>query len=177
MFEKGWYKKAIHIKSPNFNKRPKNDDITLVVIHCISLPEGQYNNDNVEKFFTNCLDYEQHESFKSLYDVKVSAHFYIKRDGTIIQFVSVNDRAWHAGESQFNGRQGCNNFSVGIELQGTDNSKYSEYQYSSLNVLLNDLQHNYPKLRNIVGHSDIAPNRKKDPGKYFDWEKVNFIKI
>lgn len=174
MFEQGWYKKAKHIKSPNFNRRPNSNDISLVVIHCISLPEGEYDNTNVEKLFTNKLDCQQHESFESLNGVEVSAHFYIKRNGEIIQFVSINDRAWHAGISQFNGREGCNDFSIGIELQGTDNSVYNQKQYDSLNILLRDLQQSYPKLNDIVAHSDIAPNRKTDPGKYFDWKKVDF---
>lgn len=174
MFEQGWYKKAKHIKSPNFNRRPNSNDISLAVIHCISLPEGEYDNTNVEKLFTNNLDCQQHESFESLNGVEVSAHFYIKRNGEIIQFVSVDDRAWHAGVSEFNGRQGCNDFSIGIELQGTDNSVYNQQQYNSLNTLLRDLQQSYRELSDIAAHSDIAPNRKTDPGKYFDWKKVDF---
>ncbi len=152
MFNQGWYTKAKNIKSENFNQRPKINDISLVVIHCISLPEGQYENNNVQKLFTNQLDCNLHPSFASLEGLQVSAHFYIKRDGEIVQFVSVDDRAWHAGISQFQGREGCNDFSVGIELQGTDKTVYTEQQYHSLNRLLKDLKESYPTLLNIIGH-------------------------
>ncbi|MBK2267342.1 1,6-anhydro-N-acetylmuramyl-L-alanine amidase AmpD [Francisella philomiragia] len=174
MFEQGWYKKAKHIKSPNFNQRPNDNDISLVVIHCISLPEGEYDNTNVEKLFTNKLDCQQHESFQSLNGVEVSAHFYIKRNGEIIQFVSADDRAWHAGVSEFNGRQGCNDFSIGIELQGTAQDSYKSEQYQVLNILLKDLKRAYPSVKDITGHQDIAPNRKTDPGTFFSWDMVEF---
>lgn len=174
MFNKGWYKKAKHIRSTNFNKRPDESDISLMVMHCISLPEGEYQNDNVERLFTNTLDCQEHESFESLKGVEVSAHFYIKRDGEIIQFVSVNDRAWHAGVSEYEGRESCNDFSVGVELQGTDSTFYDGCQYQSLNDLLEDLTNHYPSIKNITAHSDIAPLRKTDPGKFFDWKKVSF---
>ncbi|KFJ42203.1 1,6-anhydro-N-acetylmuramyl-L-alanine amidase AmpD [Francisella philomiragia] len=174
MFDKGWYKKAKHIKSPNFNQRPNINDISLVVIHCISLPEGKYDNTNVEKFFTNNLDCQQHTSFESLNGVEVSAHFYIKRDGEIIQFVSIENRAWHAGVSQFNGRESCNDFSIGIELQGTAQDSYKSEQYRVLNILLKDLKEAYPSVKDITGHQDIAPNRKTDPGTFFSWNMVEF---
>jgi len=174
MFKQGWYKKSQHIKSSNFNQRPKENDISLVVIHCISLPEGDYNNDNVESLFTNTLDDNQHESFDSLKGVEVSAHFYIKRDGQIVQFVSVDDRAWHAGISQYQGRASCNDFSVGIEMQGTDATEYTKEQYNSLNALLNDLKNDYPSIVNITGHENIASGRKTDPGRCFEWSKVKF---
>lgn len=172
MFEKGWYKKAIHIASPNFNSRPNVCDISLVVIHCISLPEGKYANMNVEDLFTNQLDCSQDISLYDLEGVKVSAHFYIKRDGEIIQFVSVDDKAWHAGVSEFEGKQGCNDFSVGIEMQGTDKSRYTDDQYNSLNILLKDLKREYLGIENITGHESIAPGRKTDPGKNFEWDRV-----
>lgn len=174
MFKKGWYKKSQHIKSPNFNHRPDKNDISLVVIHCISLPEGEYQNTNVEKLFTNTLDCNQHESFSSLEGVEVSAHFYIKRDGEIVQFVSVADRAWHAGVSEYQGRAGCNDFSVGIEMQGTDATEYTHQQYTSLNILLSDLKKAYPSLIDITGHQDIAPGRKADPGRCFEWSRIKF---
>lgn len=174
MFEKGWYKKSQYIESPNFNQRPDKNDISLVVIHCISLPEGEYKNTNVEKLFTNTLDCNQHESFASLEGVEVSAHFYIKRDGEIVQFVSVDDRAWHAGVSEYKGRAGCNDFSIGIEIQGTDATGYTDQQYTSLNMLLSDLKKAYPSLIDITGHQDIAPGRKTDPGMCFDWQRVEF---
>ncbi|QIW10801.1 1,6-anhydro-N-acetylmuramyl-L-alanine amidase AmpD [Francisella sp. LA112445] len=173
MFNQGWYKKAKHIVSKNFNQRPSDLEINLVVIHCISLPEGEYLNDNVENLFRNKLDCESHKSFADLEGVEVSAHFYIKRTGEIIQFVSVDDRAWHAGVSSFQGRQGCNDFSIGIELQGTDKTAYEFEQYKSLNALLSDLKKSYTGLNAITGHQNIAPGRKTDPGKCFDWAKVN----
>ncbi|QIV94985.1 1,6-anhydro-N-acetylmuramyl-L-alanine amidase AmpD [Allofrancisella frigidaquae] len=174
MFEQGWYSKATQILSENFNQRPTNVEVDLVVVHCISLPEGQYNNSNVEKLFTNILDCSIDVSFESLRDIKVSAHFYIKRDGEIFQFVAVDDRAWHAGVSSYNGRENCNDFSIGIELQGTDKSAYTTEQYISLNLLLKDLKESYPTLKDIVGHQEIAPQRKTDPGRCFDWSKVVF---
>lgn len=172
MFNQGWYKKSKCIKSQNVNQRANKNDISLVVIHCISLPKGQYDNCNVEKLFTNQLDCSLHPSFSSLKGIEVSAHLYIKRDGEIVQFVSVNDRAWHAGISKFQGRQGCNDFSVGIELQGTDKTVYTDQQYLSLNGLLKDLRKAYPRLVNITGHQNIAPQRKTDPGKCFEWTKI-----
>lgn len=173
MFKHGWYKKAKYIVSENFNKRPDNIEISLVVIHCISLPEGKYLNTNVEDLFLNKLKCDSHKSFTDLEGVKVSAHFYIKRTGEIVQFVSVDDRAWHAGVSSFQGRQGCNDFSIGIELQGTDKTEYEAEQYKSLNILLSDLKETYTSLKNVTGHQNIAPGRKTDPGEYFDWGKVN----
>ena len=145
-----------------------------MVIHCISLPEGKYDNQNVENLFQNNLNCNLHESFESLDGVKVSAHFYIKRSGEIVQFVSVNDIAWHAGVSKFNGRQGCNDFSVGIEMQGTDKTKYESSQYESLNTLLRELRKSYPSIKDLTGHQDIAPVRKTDPGVCFEWDRVSF---
>ncbi|MFT4694725.1 MAG: AmpD protein [Francisella sp.] len=174
MFKDGWYLGCKYIQSENYNQRSSNDDcdIDLVVIHCISLPEGAYDNQNVENLFQNKLECGLDKSFESLEDVKVSAHFYIKRYGEIIQFVSVNDRAWHAGISEYNGRKCCNDFSVGIEMQGTDKTNYESEQYNSLNKLLKDLRASYPRLQNIIGHEDIAPGRKTDPGIRFDWDKI-----
>ncbi len=176
MFKNGWYLSAKHVQSDNYNQRPNSNycAIDLVVVHCISLPEGEYNNQNVESLFQNKLDCSLDKSFKSLEGVKVSAHFYIKRDGEIVQLVSVNDRAWHAGVSEFEGRQGCNDFSVGIEMQGTDKTPYTSSQYSSLNILLKDLKESYVSVKNITGHQDIAPVRKTDPGVCFDWNRVLF---
>lgn len=174
MFKRGWYQRARHIKSENYNSRAHDSALDLVVVHCISLPEGDYDNTNVENLFGNTLDCSIHESFASLENVKVSAHFYIKRDGEIIQFVSVDNRAWHAGVSEYKNRQGCNDFSIGIELQGTDKTPYTAEQYDNLNVLLESLRTAYPTLTDITGHENIAPGRKTDPGKYFDWRKVRF---
>jgi len=174
MFDKGWYSAATHLQSPNFNKRPDVTDISLAVIHCISLPNGDYNNSNVEDFFQNKLDIPTHESFASISEVMVSAHFFIKRSGKVVQFVSVDDRAWHAGKSNFDGREACNDFSIGIELQGNEIDEFKEKQYTALNTLLVELKETYPTLRNITGHEDIAPGRKTDPGPTFEWNKVIF---
>ena len=172
MFKDGWYLNSKHIRSDNYNQRPKGCDIDLVVIHCISLPEGEYDNQNVENLFQNKLDCSLDESFGSLEGIKVSAHFYIKRCGEVVQFVSVDDRAWHAGVSEYKGREGCNDFSIGIELQGTDKTSYTDKQYDSLNELLKNLKASYLSIQDIIGHEDIAPGRKTDPGVGFDWKKV-----
>jgi len=157
--------------SINFNKRPDDAKITLIVIHNISLPPGKYNNNYIEEFFTNQLQTEQHPYFEKLKDVKVSAHLLIKRDGHIVQFVDFNQRAWHAGRSSFNHIDDCNNYSIGIELEGTDNSPYETLQYQLLNQVLSILKDHYP-ITDIRGHSDIAPGRKTDPGPAFDWRKL-----
>ena len=166
-------KDHIFLKSPNFNDRPNLVHPTLIVIHCISLPEGSYDNQNVEDFFLNKLDFNLNQSFNSIKDMKVSSHIYIKRCGKIIQFVPFNKRAWHAGISCFNGIENCNDYSIGIELQGTDQEPYEDKQYISLISITSLLLKHYDSLNknNIVGHSDIAPNRKSDPGKQFDWNR------
>ena len=170
----GWYTDATQIKSPNFSSRSDKLNISLVVMHCISLPEGVYNNSNIESLFTNTLNCDLDETFQSLVDVEVSAHFCIKRNGEVIQFVSTDDKAWHAGISSYNSVPSCNDFSIGIEMQGTDSSNYEKKQYISLNKLLIDIRKYYPKVRDITSHSDIAPGRKTDPGEFFDWNKVKF---
>lgn len=157
--------------SINFNQRPDGTDITLVVIHNISLPPGEFDNDYIEDFFTNQLQTNQHPYFKTLTDVRVSAHLLIKRDGRIIQFVDFNQRAWHAGRSSFNQIDDCNNYSIGIELEGTDTTPYETLQYQSLNQVLSILKTYYP-ITDVRGHSEIAPGRKTDPGPAFDWRKL-----
>ncbi len=159
--------------SDNQNNRPTNE-ISLVVIHNISLPPGEFNNNYIEQFFTNQLDPNAHPYFQTIKDMQVSAHLLVKRDGSIVQFVPFNKRAWHAGESNFNGKDNCNDFSIGIELEGSDNTAYEEVQYQSLNKILKILKSSYP-IKDIVGHSDIAPGRKTDPGQSFEWEKINEI--
>ena len=168
--EKGWINEAEIIKSPNYNKR--NDEISLIVIHAISLPPSHYGSKNIDKFFLNKLDPSEHAYFEEIINLKVSAHFLIERTGILKQFVSTEDRAWHAGESSFNGKDNCNDFSIGIELEGTEDSKFEEVQYSSLIKLTKTLMKKYPKINKdrIVGHSFIAPGRKSDPVKFFDWE-------
>ncbi|MEE8059684.1 MAG: 1,6-anhydro-N-acetylmuramyl-L-alanine amidase AmpD [Pseudomonadales bacterium] len=168
-----WLAAAKHLPSPNCNQRPAETKINLLVIHNISLPAGEFGNGCIEQLFTNCLDCNAHSSFAGLRDVHVSCHLLISRDGEIIQFVPFNLRAWHAGTSQFDGREGCNDFSIGIELEGTDDCPYTEEQYQALVAVSRQLRQDYPAitLDNIVGHSDIAPGRKTDPGSAFDWER------
>ena len=156
--------------SPNFDERPNHSVINLIVIHAISLPAGFYNTQLIKDLFLNCLDPGKDEFLKSIKDLKVSSHFLITRKGTLIQFVPTDKRAWHAGISSFNGRENCNDFSIGIELEGCDDEEFEQHQYKSLSRLINflsiDLQINK---QNIVGHADIAPDRKTDPGPLFDW--------
>lgn len=165
----GFLDQASIIVSPNFDQRPPECPVTLLVIHNISLPPETFNGDGVIKLFTNQLDPEAHPSFRSLHTIKVSAHFFIRRDGTIIQFVSCNKRAWHAGKSTWQGKTHCNDFSIGIELEGSDNQLFDDAQYTALTNLTLAIRKNYP-IKDIVGHADIAPGRKTDPGPYFDWK-------
>ena len=155
--------------SPNFSER--KNGIDLVVIHCISLPEGMYGNSNIEDLFLNKIDCLKHDSFKSLENLKVSSHLLVKRDGTVIQFVAFDKCAWHAGESSYDGRKNCNDFSIGIELEGCIDDSFTKKQYTELNKILKELKSIYG-INNIVGHSDIAPGRKFDPGKNFDWKRI-----
>ena len=161
---------ADYFLSPNQSDRSENID--LVVIHCISLPEGSFNNDNPTKLFLNELDFEKHDSFKSLEGLKVSAHILIERNGSLIQFVPFNKCAWHAGQSNYAGRDRCNEFSIGIELKGSIKEEFTRDQYSVLNDLLDLLKKEYGYM-DVVGHSEIAPDRKNDPGPYFNWDLIN----
>ena len=161
---------AEFIESPNNSER--NCSIDLIVIHCISLPEGNFLNSNVIDLFQNKLDLNKHATFETLKGLKVSAHLFIKRDGKIIQFVPFNKCAWHAGESSFNNRGRCNDFSIGIELEGTIDQEFTDKQYATLKPLISKLKEEYG-ITDIVGHSDIAPDRKLDPGPYFNWNKLN----
>lgn len=172
-----WLDGVIHKPSPNFNQRPDPKDIDLLVIHNISLPPGQFGGDSIERFFTNCLDHSLHPFFKEIEGVEVSAHLLVRRDGSVIQFVPLNHRAWHAGRSQFQGRENCNDFSIGIELEGTDTSPYSDEQYLALVQLTCDIQRLYPMITcdRITGHRDIAPGRKTDPGESFDWVRYRSL--
>ncbi|MES2049758.1 MAG: 1,6-anhydro-N-acetylmuramyl-L-alanine amidase AmpD [Pseudomonadota bacterium] len=164
----GWCQRASRQVSPNYNARPDGADISLLVIHNISLPAGQFGGDAIAELFQNCLDCSAHESFASLREVKVSSHFLIRRDGTVLQFVSTLDRAWHAGVSSFDGRSACNDFSIGIELEGTDDLPFETAQYDSLTLLTQALLARFA-ITHIVGHDEIAPGRKTDPGPCFDW--------
>ena len=164
---------AIYIESPFYNQRPQGTEINLLVIHCISLPEGQFGTEHIQNLFTGKLDCCADPSFACLQGLEVSAHCVIRRDGTVEQYVPFHERAWHAGVSSFEGREGCNDFSIGIELEGTDCSEYTDLQYQALVNTTQQIQVNYPSitLPRIVGHSDIAPERKTDPGSGFDWER------
>ena len=170
--EQGWLEEANKCPSPNFDNRI-NQEIDLIVLHSISLPPGIYGNSFIEDFFQNKLDQSKDHFFQEIKDLKVSSHFLIKRDGSITQFVSILDRAWHAGISSFKGRENCNDFSIGIELEGTDTDSFEENQYNSLVSLTKILMSEFSSITvdRIIGHSDIAPGRKTDPGKGFDWYK------
>jgi AmpD protein len=155
------------VDSPNQDQRPPGSAVTLAVIHCISLPPGEYGGDAIERLFTNRLDPRAHPYFKEIHAMRVSAHFLIRRDGELVRFVPVERRAWHAGASAWRGRERCNDFSVGIELEGTEDSPFADAQYDALARLLRTLAP-----RDIAAHSDVAPGRKRDPGAHFDWERL-----
>ena len=164
----GWCAGARHLPSPNFDQRPAGAAIDLLVIHNISLPPGQFGGPYIAALFTNTLDHDVHPYFDHLRPLRVSAHFLILRTGDLVQFVSTNARAWHAGVSLFDGRERCNDFSIGIELEGSDFVPFEPLQYSCLAALTRALAHRYP-LVSVVGHEHIAPGRKTDPGPCFDW--------
>lgn len=173
--ESGWLNPIDNTKlipSPNFDERPNNEQASLIVIHSISLPPNQFSGDAVINFFQNKLDFDSHPWFENIRGIKVSAHFFIRRDGQIIQFVATNKRAWHAGVSSFNGRSKCNDFSIGIELEGSDFEPYTDEQYINLQKLIDTIRKAHP-IKNITGHQDIAPGRKTDPGPYFEWDKLS----
>ena len=159
------------VESPNYSDRINESDIRLIVIHCISLPPKIYGNSYIEDFFCNKLNTNDHKYFKEINDLKVSSHILIKRTGEIIQFVPFHKKAWHAGSSSYRNEENCNEFSIGIELEGYHTEKYTKHQYKSLQEVSMALINNYKDLNkdNIVGHSDISPDRKLDPGKYFEW--------
>lgn len=170
--EAGWLDAARRVPSPNCDPRPGNEAPSLVVIHNISLPPGEFGGDAVERLFTNRLDWDAHPYYQGIRGLEVSAHFFIRRDGELIQFVPCSLRAWHAGVSNWQGRSRCNDFSIGIELEGSDDTDFTDAQYARLNELLDVLGAAYP-IAGIVGHSDIAPGRKTDPGPHFAWQRVN----
>lgn len=167
----GWLHGVAHIPSPNCDARPEGEAIRLVVIHGISLPPGEFGGPGVIELFTNRLDPAAHPYYETIQDLRVSAHFLIRRDGELIQFVPCTMRAWHAGVSSWQGRERCNDYSLGIELEGTDHTPYTEAQYLALTDLLRLLRQHYP-IEAVVGHSDIAPGRKTDPGPCFKWERL-----
>ncbi|HSJ81176.1 MAG TPA: 1,6-anhydro-N-acetylmuramyl-L-alanine amidase AmpD [Thiobacillus sp.] len=168
----GWLSAARRLPSPNCDARPQGMAIELVVIHNISLPPGVFDGDAVIDLFTNRLDWDAHPYYQEIRGLKVSAHFFIRRDGTLIQFVPCTLRAWHAGVSSWQERECCNDFSIGIELEGSDDLPFTEAQYATLTPLLRQLKQAYP-IRAVVGHSDIAAGRKTDPGPYFAWQRID----
>lgn len=169
--EDGWLETACRIESPNHDARPDGALVDLVVVHAISLPPGEFGGEAITRLFTNRLDPAGHPYFAAIAALRVSAHFLIRRDGDLIQYVSCARRAWHAGESAWNGRTRCNDFSIGIELEGCDEQAFTDAQYLRLGSLLGALRERYP-IADVVGHSDIAPGRKTDPGPRFDWSRL-----
>ncbi|MEQ1805412.1 MAG: 1,6-anhydro-N-acetylmuramyl-L-alanine amidase AmpD [Burkholderiaceae bacterium] len=167
----GWWTKALRCASPNFGARPEGVDVDLVVLHSISLPPGHYGGDAIERLFTNRLDWEAHPYFATIRGLQVSAHFLIRRDGQVLQFVSCEFRAWHAGASSWRGRRNCNDYSVGVELEGLEGESFETAQYTSLARLLRALSRRYP-LGHVAGHEHVAAGRKKDPGPGFDWHRL-----
>jgi N-acetyl-anhydromuramoyl-L-alanine amidase len=168
LWQAGWWQGAQHLASPNFGARPADTDISLAVIHSISLPPGVYGGDAIERLFTNRLDWDAHPYFQGIRGLEVSSHFLIRRGGELLQFVSCDDRAWHAGASSWLGQSDCNNYSIGIELEGLEGAAFELAQYATLATLLKAARQRYP-LRHVVGHEHVAPGRKIDPGSGFDW--------
>jgi len=169
----GLLDEARFVASPNFDDRPGDQTIDLLVIHNISLPPSEFGGPYIEQLFTNCLDPEAHPYFRDICHLQVASHLLIRRNGEVIQFVPFHKRAWHAGESCFQDRRCCNDFSIGIELEGADDIPFEDVQYAGLIEVSQNLLQTYTdiKLENIVGHSDIAPGRKTDPGAAFDWDR------
>lgn len=177
--QSGRLTQATWLASPNFNDRPEDTDISAIVIHNISLPPDEFEKTDanglhyVKAFFTNTLDWEAHPYFKTIEGMEVSAHLFIERSGEITQLVNFEDRAWHAGRSSYLGKPECNDYSIGIELEGSDHQPFTEQQYTALAGAIAAIYQAYPKTRrHLTGHSDIAPGRKTDPGDFFDWDKL-----
>jgi AmpD protein len=164
---------AVQVPSPNHDARPPDTPISLIVVHGISLPPGRFGGDAIERLFTNRLDPHAHPYFASIAALRVSSHFLIRRDGALLQFVRCSDRAWHAGESAWRGRPRCNDYSIGVELEGTDDAPYATRQYQTLGRLVGALHRHYG-IADVAGHSDIAPGRKTDPGPAFDWSRLRW---
>lgn len=170
----GWWRPAHRCPSPNFGPRPAGTAVTLVVVHSISLPPGEYGGDDVERLFTNRLDPSAHPYYARLRGLEVSAHFFVRRDGRLLQFVSCDARAWHAGVSNWRGRGNCNDWSIGVELEGLEGQAFEPAQYRQLAVLLRALAGRYP-IAEAVGHEHVAPGRKQDPGPGFDWRALRCV--
>lgn len=173
IIENGWLQGVWHSPSPNFNQRPDGCPVDLLVIHNISLPPGEFGGPWIDDLFHNRLDPDAHPYFLEIHELEVSAHCLIRRDGEIIQYVPFDKRAWHAGQSCFDGREQCNDFSIGIELEGTDELPFTDEQYRALSRITESIRATYPGITSerIAGHSDISPGRKTDPGPEFDWQR------
>ena len=169
-----WFDDARCALSPNFDARPPGCGVDLVIVHGISLPPGEFGGPHIEQFFCNRLDPGAHEYFRAIADLRVSAHLLIRRDGSLVQFVALSDRAWHAGESCFEDRARCNDFSIGVELEGDDCTPYGASQYERLGDVCCTFMHRWPAITadRIVGHSEVAPRRKTDPGPAFEWQRL-----
>jgi AmpD protein len=174
MSEFSWFDMAQRRPCTFFDDRPENEEISLLVIHNISLPAGEYGTPYVDDLFTGVINCHAHPSFADLEGLRVSAHCFIRREGSVLQYVPFNKRAWHAGTSEFAGRNRCNDFSIGIELEGTDDTPYTHAQYIALSELTRKLLCEFPAITHdrIVGHCDIAPGRKTDPGAAFEWPRL-----
>jgi N-acetyl-anhydromuramoyl-L-alanine amidase len=168
----GWLDVALQVPSPNCDARPDGEQITLVVVHAISLPPGRFSGPGVTSLFTNAIDSAAHSSYAQIADLRVSAHVFVRRAGELVQYVPFVRKAWHAGVSSWHGRAGCNDFSIGIELEGSDFEPFSSAQYASLNVVLRAIKSTYP-IVDVCGHCDVAPGRKTDPGPFFDWSNIS----
>lgn len=168
--KQGWLIDARRVPSPNHDKRPEGELPSLLIVHNISLPPGQFGGPYIDQLFTNTLSEQDHPFFSEIVNLRVSAHCLIRRDGEIVQYVPFTERAWHAGISLYKGREKCNDFSIGIELEGTDECDFTQQQYQQLVKITQSLIALYPAIEeNITGHSDVAPNRKTDPGPHFNW--------
>jgi AmpD protein len=170
-WDAGWWAGAHAIASPNFGARPPGVPVELAVVHSISLPPGHFGGDAVERLFTNRLDWDAHPYYGTIRGLEVSAHFFVRRRGRIVQFVSCHERAWHAGRSCWRGRENCNDFSIGIELEGQQGGSFTAAQYGALARLLRAVAAQYP-LVDVAGHEHVAPGRKRDPGPGFDWSRL-----
>ncbi len=170
----GWWSGARACPSPNFGPRPAGVPIALALLHSISLPPGVYGGPHIDRLFTNTLDWDQHPYFQGIRGLEVSSHFVISRQGVVTQYVSCDDRAWHAGRSVWEGRDNCNDWSIGIELEGLEGEAFEPAQYAALDELLLALAANYP-IESVAGHEHVAPGRKLDPGPGFNWNKVGAL--
>ena len=171
LWRTGWYSYARRLVSPNFGPRPPGSAVDLIVVHSISLPPGQYGGDEVQRLFTNSLDWNAHPYFRQIEGMQVSSHFYIRRNGELWQFVSCDDRAWHAGQSHYRGRDNCNDDSIGVELEGLEGGAFEPAQYETLGDLCAAIVQHYP-IAHLAGHEHIAPGRKQDPGAGFEWSRL-----